>query len=433
MNAVATLIAVPRDFVVTAWDRARGRLVGSPVPAFLASRLFRLVTAGALVALVALLVSLRIFVGAPTRTVTAQFSSAVGIYKGTPVEILGVKVGSVTKVRPEGNHVNVTLHYASKHPVPASAIAVVVANSLVSDRYVQLAPAYTSGAQLADHATIPLNRTASPAELDDVYSALDKLSTALGPNGANKNGSLNALLQVAASNLKGNGAALGQSVQSLSQAANTLANGRDDLFGTLKNLQVFTDALSASDSQVRHFEEQLAQVSGELAAERGDLGSALHQLGTALDQVATFVDTNATDLHTDITGLKNVAGVLVKNKASLDETLAIAPVALANIIHAYQSDLGVIATRSNLGSLTDPGQICQLMDAAGLLGKTAGNLLGPLTGQIVSACNSVIKNLPSSDALQLPPGTSLSDLTSLLDQLLGGLSSATGGLVGGGS
>ncbi len=45
--------------------------------------------------------------------------------------------------------------------------------------------------------------------------------------------------------------------------------------------------------------------------------------------------------------------MLVKQKASLNETLAVAPVALANIVHAYQPDIGVIATRSNLASLTD--------------------------------------------------------------------------------
>jgi len=152
--------------------------------------------------------------------------------------------------------VKIEMKYDHKYKLPADAISVVVANSLVSDRYIQLAPAYSgSGPTLKNGANIPLARTASPSELDDIYGALNELSVALGPNGANKNGSLATLVKVAAANLGGNGAAFGNSVTQLSKAAATLANGREDLFGTVRTLQVFTQALSASDKQVRHFEE----------------------------------------------------------------------------------------------------------------------------------------------------------------------------------
>jgi len=289
--------------------------------------------------------------GSGHKTVTAQFSSAVGIYKHTPVVILGVPVGQVTKVEPSGDHVDITMEYDDKYDVPADAVAVVVANSLVAERYIQLAPAYASGDTLADGATIPLDRTTSPAEIDDVYAALDKVATALGPEGANANGSLNTLLQVAAANLKGNGKALGDSVSALAQAATTLANGREDLFGTVRHLQAFTDALSNSDKQVRTFEDQLANVSSDLANERSELGQALQQLTIALARVAKFVDDNNDAFHSDIHGLTRITRLLVKNRASLDETLAIAPVALSNIIHAYREDLGAIGTRSDLGGL----------------------------------------------------------------------------------
>ncbi len=53
-----------------------------------------------------------------------------------------------------------------------------VAASVVSDRYVQLTPAYTSGPQLADDAVIPVSRTAVPVEVDQIYASLDQLSPA---------------------------------------------------------------------------------------------------------------------------------------------------------------------------------------------------------------------------------------------------------------
>lgn len=382
--------------------------------------------------------------GANPKKVTAEFTSGVGIYPQTPVDILGIQVGEVTKVTPAGDHVKIEMEYDAKYDVPADAVAVTVANSLVSNRYIQLAPVYTgTGPVLKSGASIPLNRTASPAELDDIYGALDKLSVALGPNGANKGGALNALVKVASANLDGNGAALGQSLEDLSGAVQTLANGREDLFSTVKNLNAFTKALAESDAQVRHFEEQLAVVSQELVAERSNLATALKQLGIALDQVATFVKANAGKVHTDVVGLENLTKILLKQKGSLNETLAVAPVALANIVHAYQDDIGVLATRNNLSSMFDPSQVCQLIDLSGLLGdspalgdlgkivNTVTNVLGPLTKQIAQTCAQVVSKLPSASKMQLPPGLSPDALNTLLNQLLSGLPS--GGLIGAGS
>jgi phospholipid/cholesterol/gamma-HCH transport system substrate-binding protein len=359
--------------------------------------------------------------GSSSKKVSANFSSGVGVYPGTPVKILGIEVGAVTKVTPSGNSVKIDMKYDSKYKVPADAISVVVANSLVSDRYIQLAPAYPGkGPMLKDGANIPLARTASPAELDDIYGALNELSVALGPNGANKNGSLSTLVKVAAANLKGNGAAFGNSITQLSKAAATLSNGRDDLFGTVRNLEVFTRALSASDVQVRHFEEQLAQVAGDLADERADLGAALHNLTGALHDVAIFVKTNAGKVHTDIVGLKDITGILVKQQAALNETLTVGPVALSNIVHAYQETQGTLGTRSNLSNLLDPASLCEALNSVALqtlpggLGDLLGGaskLLGPLTKQIATNCTAILKQ---ANAKAPPKVPNLNDLRVIL-------------------
>jgi virulence factor Mce-like protein len=319
----------------------------------------RLIVGAVIAAIVAVGAYFVFFSGGSDKKVTAQFASAIGIYTGTPVRILGVNVGQVTGVHPKNQYVEVTMTYDSKYKLSSNASAVEVANSLVSDRYIQLTPLYDPAhdhGYLKSGAVIDVQHTGGPAELDDIYAALDKLALALGPSGANKGGkqggALSTLLTVAAANLKGNGEALGTSITKLSQAAQTLANKREDLFGTVRNLQKFTDALHASDGQIRLFNQQLAQVASDLASERTDLGAALHDLTLTLDDVAGFVRQNAGRFHKDVKGLEEITGVLVKEKASLNETLAVAPVALANIVHAYQPDIGAIATRSNLASLS---------------------------------------------------------------------------------
>ena len=49
-----------------------------------------------------------------TKTVTAHFPRAVSVYEGTDVRILGVNVGRVTAVIPEGNSVRVEMEYDAR-------------------------------------------------------------------------------------------------------------------------------------------------------------------------------------------------------------------------------------------------------------------------------------------------------------------------------
>jgi phospholipid/cholesterol/gamma-HCH transport system substrate-binding protein len=357
----------------------------------------RLVVGVVVAAIVAVGAYYAFFRGSSNKKVTARFISAIGIYSGTPVKILGVNVGEVTGVHPEGAYVRVTMDYDSKYKLSPDANAIEVANSLVSDRYIQLTPLYDAkrdhNQYLKSGAVIQIDHTGGPAELDDIYAALSKLAVALGPQGVNqggtKSGALSTLLRVSAANLKGNGTAIGNSITKLSEAAQTLANQREDLFGTVRNLQKFTSALHASDGQIRLFNQQLAQVASDLASERGDLGAALHDLGLALDDVSSFVKQNATKFHKDVVGLEDITGVLVKQKASLNETLAIGPVALANLVHTYQPDIGAIATRGNLASFSStqnnsPTKIlCSILSLAPIdLSAVCptGGLLGNLTG-----------------------------------------------------
>ncbi|SDJ43976.1 phospholipid/cholesterol/gamma-HCH transport system substrate-binding protein [Frankineae bacterium MT45] len=271
----------------------------------------------------------------PTRTVTAHFSAAVGVYVGSDVRILGVRVGQITKITPHVDNVEVEMTYDASYKVPANAIAVIVPPSIVSDRYVQLAPVYTGGAQLPNNSNIPLSRTASPVELDDIYKSLSDLSVALGPAPGSKSSPLNDLIETTEKNLDGNGALLGQTFTDLSKAAKTFADSREDLFGTVKNLQAFTTALANSDAQVRHLNEQLATVASSLANERDSLALALKNLAGALSDINSFINKNQASIHTSVSSLKDVTTTLVQQKAALNEFLQVVPTTVSNITHAY--------------------------------------------------------------------------------------------------
>ncbi len=302
-----------------------------------------------------------------TIRVTGEFTRAVGLFPGSDVRILGVQVGQVSEVTPKGDKVEVVFEYDAKYKVPANAQAAVVAPSLVSDRYVQLFPAYTGGAVMRDHAKIGLDRTAVPVELDRISTSLDDLLVALGPTGANKDGSLSAALATGAKNLGGQGQKLHDTNHDLSLALQTLSGGRNDLFGTVKNLQAFTSMLATNDGQVRRLNADLASVSTQLDAERGDLAAALKNLAVALSEVSSFVHDNRASLTTNIGQLASVTGTVAKQRDALAETLTDAPVAISNLQNAYNPKSGTLDTRANIAeNLKLQNLLCSLISESGL-------------------------------------------------------------------
>ncbi|MGW9426205.1 MlaD family protein, partial [Streptomyces koyangensis] len=121
-----------------------------------------------------------LFQNVGTTKITAYFDKSVGIYEGSDVRVLGVKVGTVDSVEPQGDQVQVTMTVDRGVDIPADAKAAQVTPSVVSDRYIQLTPVYTGGEKMANDATIPRERTATPVEVDQLYASVTELSEALG-------------------------------------------------------------------------------------------------------------------------------------------------------------------------------------------------------------------------------------------------------------
>ena len=297
-------------------------------------------------------------------TVTASFARTVGLYPGSSVRVLGVKVGTVTAIEPDGPSVRVEMELPADTPVPADAKAVIIPPSLVSDRYVQLFPPYESGERLADGDDIPLARTRTPVELDEILASLDRLLVAVGPNGANANGSLAELINTGARTLGGgNGARLNATLTELSGAISTLAAGGDDLAGVIENLSSFTTTLAANDGKVRRLTSDLASVSTQLAGEREILEQALANLSVALGEVASLVRDNRDTLGRDIDSLAKVTQAVLSNKQQLLEALDTLPLQLSNLEMAFNPDRDTLDIRNNneQGSNIDQILLCQLL------------------------------------------------------------------------
>lgn len=297
--------------------------------------------------------------------ITAYFDRAVGIYAGSDLRVLGVRVGEVESVRPQGTTVRVGLLLDEGVKVPEGARAVVVAPSVVADRYVQLTPAHSTGPALADGAVLPAARNRTPVEIDQLYDSITELGRALGPDGANSGGALSELLSTGAANLDGNGEAIGDGIEEFGKAARTLDGSSDDLFGTLRRLQTFTTMLKEKDTDVRTAQERLDEVVGFFADNKDDLAGALEELGTALGQVKTFIEDNRGELKKNVDRLVPLTRTLVEQRASLAEALDVAPLAVGNVVGAYNPDTRTLDGRANLNEISMGGPLLPLPATGG--------------------------------------------------------------------
>lgn len=338
-----------------------------------------LAAAGALLALVlAVSAAAAFWPRQADKHLTAYFPETTGLYTGDRVEVLGVPVGKIDSITPDGGRVKVTMSYDPGVRIPAAAQAAIVSPTLVTTREVQLTPGYRSGPVLADGATIPEPRTAVPVEWDQIEQELSTLSTTLGPHGASP-GALHAALTTAAGNLHGQGQNMHDTLASLTQATATLSDDRGDLFATLDNLSKFVSVLQQANGQVGQFQQELAAVSGVLAANRKELADTLAALNSSAGTVTGFVKGNRDALARNLDLLNSVVANLARSDTSLADFLQIAPTEAANLNDIYDPVGHGLNANLAVANFKDPAEfICSTIFSLGGTPAQCQQSLGPL-------------------------------------------------------
>lgn len=298
------------------------------------------------------------------RTVVAEFTSAVGLYPGDSVKVVGVPIGTITSIEPGSTKTVITMSIDSDVQLQADASGVIIAPNLVSARFIELMPVASGpGPLLNDGAVIGLERTAVPVEWDEVKEELTKLSATLGPGEGSVQGPLSKAVNQAADTLAGNGQSFRDALREISSTTSRLAESRGDLFGTVKNLQILVDVLANSNEQVVQFSSHVAAVSDVLAQSTTDLDSALGALNQALGDIRGFLDENNEVIVGQVDSLSAFAGLLDSHSEDIQQALHIAPNGLANFYNMYNPAQNSISAVLAVPSLANPVQfLCSTFD-----------------------------------------------------------------------
>jgi phospholipid/cholesterol/gamma-HCH transport system substrate-binding protein len=380
-----------------------------------------------------LLLTFLVFPRDGSRTVTAHFDRAVAVYPGTHLRVMGVRVGEVTAVVPEGNSVRVEMTYDKEYKLPADAKAAVVTPTLVADRYVQVFPAYSKGPAMRDHGDIPLSRTQTPIELDRMFKSLDDLAVTLGPKAGSTKGALDNLLTASAKALDGNGALGSKTIRNLSQAAEVFADNRGPLFENVRSLAEITDTLAANDTTVQAFFKDLSSVSEQFAGERDELREVVASLARVLGTVKGFVHENRATLGKDLELLSSLLERVDNQKDALGLVVQKGSLAMSNLALSFESGTGTFGSRVQVapGIQFRPDQfLCQTLVNIGtpeavctMLTDVLQPLLPATSGAAASVPTSAPETTtptePAAGTSSSPSGTQ-SGLPALLELLGGG-------------
>ncbi|MCV7100321.1 virulence factor Mce family protein, partial [Mycobacterium palustre] len=293
------------------------------------------------------------------RIITGYFTSAVGLYPGDQVRVLGVPVGQVETIQPRPSDVKIVMSVPKDLKIPKDARAVIISPNLVAARFVQLTPAYTGGAVLPDGGSIDLSRTAVPVEWDEVKEALTQLAVQLGPTTGSMQGPLGAAINQAADTLDGNGQSFHNALRELSQVAGRLGDSRTDIFSTVKNLQVLVNALSASNEQIVQFAGNVASVSQVLADSSRHLDNTLGTLNQALSDIRGFLHENNSTLIDTVNKLSDLTQTLSDQSDNIEQVLHVAGPGIANFYNIYDPAQGTLSGLLSIPEFANPVQfIC---------------------------------------------------------------------------
>ena len=278
--------------------------------------------------------------------VTAYFEKAIGLFENSDVTILGVPVGKISKVEPEGDRVRVDMTIDAQYKIPADTHAEIVPISVISDRYVEF-DVYQGGPVLEDGATLQVADTEIPAELDDVFLQLKKLLDALKPDGEGELGSLGELIVALNEALEGREQDLKGTLVQRAKLTQTLARARGDISGLLINLDTFFKKLAPRADSIATLNKNFATVMRFLVESRTDLEGTLTGLGDITTELADFVKDDGAQVASLLQRAAKITPIVLRHQESVEDSLKWLGVVGTKLAAAYNPAFTTTVVCSN--------------------------------------------------------------------------------------
>jgi phospholipid/cholesterol/gamma-HCH transport system substrate-binding protein len=191
----------------------------------------------------------------------------------------------------------------------------------------------------------------------------------LQPNKPGGVSTLGEFINTAATNLRGQGANIRDTVIKLSQAVSALGDHSQDIFSTFKNLSTLVTALHDSTDLLEQLNQNLASVSSVLADDPNKVGQAAQDLNSVVGDVQSFVVDNRDAIGTTSDKLTSITKVLVDSLDDIKQTLHIAPSTIQNFNNIYEPANGSLTGALAVNNFANPiSFLCGAIQSASRMG-----------------------------------------------------------------
>ena len=255
------------------------------------------------------------------RSYCALMPDSIGLFEGSAVSILGIDVGSVTSIEPEGGSSRVDFEIPVDRVLPLNVGATTVADSLIADRRLAVIGNEPSGP--AWDSSRCIDNTLTPQSLTETFTALSNLADEL--NGQDDGGD---------SLLAGGIAALNDSTKGTSDQISRIVHG----------LGAALDSPDAAIANIGNLIDTLASLARSARSGWGDVHLMVTRLTEEFDAATKLAIPPIVEIMDTLHDLLPAANDLVKMFGTPALRSLSAHQNLPRLISAGVSDLRDVVT-----------------------------------------------------------------------------------------
>ena len=259
---------------------------------------------------------------------TAAISEAGGLKANDEVRIAGVKVGKVTAVELDGDHVEVTFRVNRGTKFGDETGASVRIKTLLGQKFLMLEP--EGPGQMASGSEIPLTRTVAAYDVVEAFSDLATTAEDIDTE------QFATALDTIATTFQDSPDEVRAAVDGLGRLSRTIASRDDQLRELLDHTAGVSKVLADRNGEFVNLLADGDLLLQELERRREDIHVLLLNTAKVSEQLTALVRENRAEIGPALQNLRNVVTVLRQNQANLDRSIEL----LAPFVRVFANTLG---------------------------------------------------------------------------------------------
>lgn len=252
------------------------------------------------------------FIGGGT-TYNAAFAEAAGLRKNEEVRIAGVKVGKVTGLELEDDHVKVTFQVDRGVKLGDLTRAEIKIKTVLGAHYLSLVP--RGPGRQDPHRQIPVSRTATPFEIVPAVSELSQRVDAIDVR------QLARSFDTLSATFKDSPEEVRASLRGLRRLSTTIASRDDQLHQLVGRAKNVTQVLADRNAQITKLIDDADAVLRAVQARRAVIHQLLINTVALTQQLNGLIADNQAQLGPALANLQRVNRILLANQDNLDRIL----------------------------------------------------------------------------------------------------------------